>query len=109
MDGVSVFPKLLSLKPARVFRRGSDELRAPLWVADVVLDVPLRDLRVRSPRRPHGVRVDVRRAEAAVLGRGSVRQEHTDSGSKNDADGACSHRLVGKTHENTVGVGRDAM
>jgi hypothetical protein len=49
-------PKLLLLQPARVFRRGPDEFRAPQGIADVVLDVPLGDLRVRCPRSPHRVR-----------------------------------------------------
>jgi hypothetical protein len=54
MDSVPVFPKLFPFQPARVFRRGSYQLRAPLAVADIVLDVLLRDLRIRCPRGPRG-------------------------------------------------------
>ena len=49
--------------------------RAPLAVADVVLDVLLRDLRVRRPWSPNRVRVNVRRANAAGLRPSTVRQE----------------------------------
>jgi hypothetical protein len=38
-----------------------------------------------------------------------MRQYHADSGGKNGEMDACSHRLVGKTHEDTVGTARDAM
>ena len=109
MHGVPVFPKLLPLQPARVFGWGPDDLRAPLGVADVVLDVPLRHLRVRGSWSPRGVRVDVRRADAAVLDRRHMRQYHADSGGKNGEMDACSHHLVRKTHEDTVGAAWDAM
>jgi len=83
MDSVAVFPKLLSLQPARVPRRGLDELGAPLGIADIVfIDVPLRDLRVRGSRRPRGVRVDFRRADAAGLGLGRLRQKQVDHARK---------------------------
>jgi hypothetical protein len=109
MDGVAVFPKLLPLQPATVFGRGADQLGAPLGVADVVLDVPLRDLRVRGSRRPRRVRVDVRRADATGLGRRYMRQDHADSGSKNREMDACSHRLIGKTDEDIFEAAQDAM
>ena len=38
-----------------------------------------------------------------------MRQYHADSGGKNGEMDACSHRLVGKTHEDTVGTACDAM
>jgi hypothetical protein len=76
MDSIPVFPKLFPFQPARVFRRGPDLLRAPLPIADVVLDIPLRDLRVRCSWSPHRVRIDVRRANAAGLSPSTLRQEH---------------------------------
>jgi hypothetical protein len=42
---------------------------------DGVLDVPLRDLRVRCPWSPNRVRVNVRRADAAGLRLRPMRQE----------------------------------
>ena len=55
MDGVPVLPQLPPLQLARVSFRGPDQLRAPLEIADVVLDVPLGDLRVRrAPASPQG-------------------------------------------------------
>jgi hypothetical protein len=49
MDGVPVLAKLSPFQPARVFRRGTDLLRAPMKVADVVLDILLRDLGICRP------------------------------------------------------------
>ena len=72
---VPIFPKLLSLQLARVSCRGSDKLRAPMAIADGVPDVPLRDLRVRRSWSPRRVRIDFRRADAAGLARGRLRQK----------------------------------
>jgi hypothetical protein len=83
MDGVPVFPKLFPLQLARVSCRGPYQLRAPVAAADGVLDVLLRDLGIRSARRPNRVWVDFRRADAVGLGRGHTRPEHADSGCKN--------------------------
>ncbi len=46
VHGVAVFPKLLPLQFARIFRRGPNDPGAPLPIADVVLDVPLSDVRI---------------------------------------------------------------
>jgi hypothetical protein len=64
-DGIAILPKLLPLQFARVFRWRPYQLRAPLKIADGVLDVALGDLRVRRPRSPYRVRVNVYRANAA--------------------------------------------
>ena len=94
MDGVPVFPKLRPLQIARISCRRPYQLRAPAAVADGVADVLLRDLRVRSARRPHGVGVDFRRADAAGLSRGRTRLENADSDRKNDEGDECSHVVV---------------
>lgn len=83
VDSTPTFPKLPSLQPAGVFRQGAYQLRAPAAIADVVFDVLLRDLRVRSARRPHWFGVACRRADADGLGRGRMHQKHADSASKN--------------------------
>jgi len=70
------------------------------------LNIPLRDLRVRGSRSPHEVRVNVRWADPAVLGGEHARQENTDSGGENGERNAYCHRLVGKTHEDTVVAAR---
>ena len=49
VDGVPVFPKLSPLQLARVTRRGPYQPRAPVAVADVVLDVLLSDFGVCYP------------------------------------------------------------
>jgi len=61
MDSVTVFPKLFLLHLARVTGWGPNLLRAPFAATNVVPDVLLRDLRVRCPWSPRGIRKDVRR------------------------------------------------
>jgi len=82
------------------------QLRAPAAVADVVLDVPLGDLRVRRPRGSYGVRVDVRRADAAGRRVGPLRQE--DAGESHGDGGTDSHfgldASVREQHEDTFGA-----
>ena len=75
MHSVPVFPKLFPFQLARVLRWRPDLLRAPVAVADVILDVLLGDIRVRSTRRPNRVRIDFRRANAAGLSPSPMRQE----------------------------------
>ena len=83
MDSIPVFLKLLSLQPVGIIRRGPDQPRAPMAIANVVLDVPLRDLRVSGARSLDGVGVDFRAADAVELGRGHTRREYADSNGKN--------------------------
>ena len=78
MDWIPVFLKLL-----RVVRWRPNQLRAPVPVADVFLDVPLRDLRIRRSRSSRPVRIDVRRTDAVGLGHGHVRRENAHSDGKN--------------------------
>jgi hypothetical protein len=68
--------------------------RAPLAVADVVLDILLRDLRVRCPRSPHRVGIDIGGADAVTLGRGESCCKYADSGTKNEKKGSHSHMVV---------------
>ena len=94
-DGVPVLPELPPLQPAGVLRRRAYEPRAPAAAACGVPDVPQRDLRVCGPRRPHGVGVDFRRADAEGLGRGNVRHEDADSGGKEGDEDSCLHMVRG--------------
>ena len=72
MDSVPVFPKLLPLQLARVFRRGPDQLRAPVAVAYGVPDVLLRDLRVRSARTSSRGRGRFQRGRCGGFERGNT-------------------------------------
>lgn len=60
MDGILVFPKLLPLQLAGVFRWGADFLRAPSAVTDIVLNILLPDIGVRGTGSQSRVRVNVR-------------------------------------------------
>src|ERR1035438_8794471 len=62
MDSVPVLPKLFPFQLACVCRWRPNLLCAPLAGTDVVLDVVLRDIRVRCPWSPNRVRINPRRA-----------------------------------------------
>jgi hypothetical protein len=59
MDSVPVFPELFHFQLVRVCGWRPNLLRAPLAVADVVLDVRLGDLRIRCPQSPNWVRLEM--------------------------------------------------
>src|ERR1035438_8028762 len=93
MDSVPVSPKLFPLQPARVSRGGPYQLRAPLAVADVVLDVVLRDIRVGSARSHRAVRINLRRANAAGFTWRPVRQENADESHRSGEGHLYLHRV----------------
>ena len=78
MDSVPVFPELFPFQPARVFRWWPYQFRAPLAGADVVRDVVLGDIRVRRTRGHRGVRINLRKANAAGLRLSPLRHEEAD-------------------------------
>ena len=75
MDSIPVFRELFHFQLGRVFGWRPDLLRAPLAVADVALDVLLRDLWIRCTRSHRRVRVDFRRTDTDGWRPSTMRQE----------------------------------
>lgn len=79
MDRVFVLPKLFPFRSARVSRSRPDQPRAPVSVADVVLDVVRGDRWVWCRWSHHRIRVDAHGADMARHGLGYRRCDYESS------------------------------